>query len=288
MKPVWSTSLLAGMILWCAGDLLALAEVKSDASMEALRWAKQAEASGVARDQARFVEEIDRALQVALDAGAKTPNHRLAEAVHALMEARALGQQGNLAEGREDLQSAIVWLTRAAGLPAANPSADWSMNQRDSTSLKGQSARPGKEHPMDHFLIDIEEATIRNNNFRQVLFTASHSQLVLMSLKPGEEIGTETHHLDQFIRVEAGEGSARLNGKDYALKDGSALVIPAGTEHNVINDRKDQPLKLYTIYSPPEHKDGVVHRTKEEAEADRDDHFDGKTTALLHESPASR
>src|SRR5687768_8998721 len=100
---------------------------------------------------------------------------------------------------------------------------------------------------MDHFLIDIEEATIRNNNFRQVLFTASHSQLVLMSLKPGEEIGTETHHLDQFIRVEAGEGSARLNGKDYALKDGSALVIPAGTEHNVINDRKDQPLKLYTI-----------------------------------------
>jgi mannose-6-phosphate isomerase-like protein (cupin superfamily) len=141
---------------------------------------------------------------------------------------------------------------------------------------------------MDHFLIDIEEATIRNHNFRQVLFTASHSQLVLMSLKPGEEIGTETHHLDQFIRVEAGEGSARLNGKDYTLKDGSALVIPAGTEHNVINDRKDQPLKLYTIYSPPEHKDGVVHRTKEEAEADRDDHFDGKTTALLHESPASR
>lgn len=216
MKPVWSTSLLAGMILWCAGDVLALAEVKSDASMEALRWAKQAEASGVARDQVA------------------------------------------------------------------------SMNQRDSTSLKGQSARPGKEHPMDHFFIDIEEATIRNNNFRQVLFTATHSQLVLMSLKPGEEIGTETHHLDQFIRVEAGEGSARLNGKDYALKDGSALVIPAGTEHNVINDRKDQPLKLYTIYSPPEHKDGVVHRTKEEAEADQDDHFDGKTTASLHESPASR
>lgn len=208
--------------------------------------------------------------------------------MHVLMEARALGQQGNLAEGREDLPSAIVWLTRAARLPAATPSLDWSMNQRDSTSMKGQPARAGKEHPMDHFLIDIEEATIRNNNFRQVLFTAPHSQLVLMSLKPGEEIGTETHRLDQFIRVEAGEGSARLNGKDYALKDGSALVIPAGTEHNVINDRKDQPLKLYTIYSPPEHKDGVVHRTKQEAEADHDDHFDGKTTALLHESPASR
>lgn len=141
---------------------------------------------------------------------------------------------------------------------------------------------------MDHFLIDIEDATTRNDNFRQVLFTAPHSQLVLMSLKPGEEIGTETHHLDQFIRVEAGEGTARLNGRDYGIKDGSALVIPAGTEHNVINERRDKPLKLYTIYSPPEHKDGIVHRTKQEAKADQDDHFDGKTTAMLHESQSSR
>ena len=140
---------------------------------------------------------------------------------------------------------------------------------------------------MNHFLINIEEATSRNEHFRQVLFTASHSQLVLMSLKPGEEIGTETHHLDQFIRVEAGEGTARLRGKDYPLEDGSALVIPAGTEHNIICTGRE-PLKLYTIYSPPEHKDGIVHRTKQEAEAERDDHFDGKTTSLAQESPVSR
>ena len=141
---------------------------------------------------------------------------------------------------------------------------------------------------MDHFLINIEEATVKNDNFRKVLFTAEKSQLVLMSLQPGEEIGTETHHLDQFIRIEAGQGKAHLNSKDYRLQDGSALVIPAGTEHNVINDGKDQALKLYTIYSPPEHKDGTLHRTKADAEADREDHFDGKTTAMLQESPAAR
>lgn len=139
---------------------------------------------------------------------------------------------------------------------------------------------------MDHFLIDIEEATVKNDNFRKVLFTAEKSQLVLMSLQPGEEIGTETHDLDQFIRIEAGHGTARLNGKDYQLQDGSALVIPAGTEHNIINRGKDKALKLYTIYSPPEHKDGTVHRTKADAQADREDHYDGKTTAMLQESPA--
>jgi len=140
---------------------------------------------------------------------------------------------------------------------------------------------------MDHFLTHIEEATTKNENFRKVLFTAKHSQLVLMSLRPGEEIGTEMHHLDQFIRIEAGRGTARLNGKDYQLQDGSALVIPAGTEHNIINQGKDA-LKLYTIYSPPEHKDGTVHQTKADAQADREDHFDGKTTAMLQESPAAR
>jgi len=140
---------------------------------------------------------------------------------------------------------------------------------------------------MDHFLVDIEEATVKNDNFRKVLFTASKSQLVLMSLKPGEEIGEETHDLDQFIRVEAGRGSAYLNGKMFPVQDGSALVIPAGTKHNVVNSGQDEPLKLYTIYSPPEHKDGTVHRTKAEAEADRGDHFDGKTTAMLSEAATS-
>ena len=91
-----------------------------------------------------------------------------------------------------------------------------------------------------------EEATRANDHFRKVLFMAQHSQLVLMSLKPGEEIGRETHDLDQFIRIEAGRGAARLNGKDYPVQDGSALVIPAGTEHNIINQSGDEPLKLYT------------------------------------------
>jgi len=162
------------------------------------------------------------------------------------------------------------------------------MQERQAKTSSAVSHWQGKESSMDHFLIDIEEATKRNENFRQVLFTALHSQLVLMSLKPGEEIGTETHQLDQFIRVEAGEGIARLNGKNYPLKDGSALVIPAGTEHNIVNQGTDRPLNLYTIYSPPEHKDATVHRTKQEAEADRDDHFDGKTTAMLQGSPSSR
>lgn len=141
---------------------------------------------------------------------------------------------------------------------------------------------------MDHFLTNIEEAAVKNDNFRKVLFTAHNSQLVLMSLKPGEDIGAETHDLDQFIRVEGGRGTAQLNGKDYPIQDGSALVIPAGTRHNIINSGKDGPLQLYTIYSPPEHKDGVVHRTKQEAQADTQDHFDGKTTAMLQESSAER
>jgi mannose-6-phosphate isomerase-like protein (cupin superfamily) len=235
---------------------------------DALRFAKQAEAAGIGRDRDGFVKETDRALQAALDAGARTPSHRLAESVHALMEALALGRQGNLAAAREDLQSAMAWLSRATGAPDDN---------RETSSLP-------KERSMDHFLTDIEQAAASNEHFRKVLFTAEHSQLVLMSLKPGEEIGMEIHHLDQFIRIEAGQGTAQLNGKDYPIQDGSAVVIPAGTKHNIVNSGKQGALKLYTIYSPPEHKDGTVHRTKQEAEADRDDHFDGKTTAMLQQS----
>ena len=142
-----------------------------------------------------------------------------------------------------------------------------------------------KESPVDHYITNIEEATIKNDRFRKVLFTAEHSQLVVMSLKPGEDIGTETHQLDQFIRVEAGRGTAYLNGAEYPLEDGTAVVIPAGTEHNISNSGHEA-LKLYTIYSPPEHKDGVVHATKQDAVSDREDHFDGKTTATLQESSA--
>ena len=120
---------------------------------------------------------------------------------------------------------------------------------------------------------DIEKKTLENGYFRQVLFTGPHSQLVLMALQPGEEIGQETHPgTDQFIRVESGAGKAILNGEEIELADGSALVIPAGTQHNVVNTSFSQSLKLYTVYSPPEHPDGTVHRTKSEADAAEREH----------------
>ena len=130
---------------------------------------------------------------------------------------------------------------------------------------------------MKGYVINIEKASIDNDNFRKVLYTAPHSQLVLMSLLPGEDIGEETHTLDQFFRVEKGIGKSVLNGVEYPIEDGSAIVIPAGVKHNIINTSTEEPMKLYTIYSPPNHRDGVIHSTKEEAEADSE-HFDGKTT----------
>lgn len=130
---------------------------------------------------------------------------------------------------------------------------------------------------MKGYISNIEKETIENNNFRKVLYTAKTSQLVLMSLKPGEEIGEEVHHLDQFLRIEAGKGKAVLDGIEHEIEDGSAIVVPAGAKHNIINGM-DGEMKIYTIYSPPEHKDGVIHQAKEEAENDKEDHFDGKTT----------
>lgn len=131
---------------------------------------------------------------------------------------------------------------------------------------------------MKGYVANIEKLTEENSNFRKVLYTAKNSQLVLMSLKPNEEIGEETHTLDQFIRVEEGEGKAVLNDKAYPLEDGSAVVIPAGVKHNIINNSSEKEMKLYTIYSPPEHRDGVIHPSKEEAIADTADEFTGKTT----------
>ena len=120
---------------------------------------------------------------------------------------------------------------------------------------------------MPGYSINIEDKTLDNDNFREVLYTARHSQLVVMTLQPGDEIGLERHEgHDQFIRVEAGEGVAILDGERHALGDGSAVVIPAGSEHNVINTSRTEPLRLYTIYSPAEHPDGTVHRTKADAE----------------------
>ncbi len=131
---------------------------------------------------------------------------------------------------------------------------------------------------MKGYVINIEDATKENENFRKVLYTAKNSQLVVMSLKPGEEIGEEVHTLDQFIRIEQGKGKAVLDGVEHDIEGDYAIVIPAGTKHNVINTSDDEPMKLYTIYSPPEHRDAVVHATKEEAMADTTDEFDGKTT----------
>lgn len=118
---------------------------------------------------------------------------------------------------------------------------------------------------MHGFHIDIEKKTLENENYREVLYTAPNSQLVIMTLEPGEEIGMETHEEhDQFIRIEEGVGAAILNGEEVELKDGSALVIPAGTQHNVINTSENDKLRLYTIYTPPEHPEGTIHATKED------------------------
>lgn len=120
---------------------------------------------------------------------------------------------------------------------------------------------------MDGFHTNIEKDTLSNEFFRKVLYTTPRSQLVLMTLRAGEEIGLETHaEHDQFIRVEAGVGKAFLNDTTYDLADGSALVIPAGTKHNIVNTGSD-PMRLYTLYTPPEHPDGTIHATKAEADA---------------------
>jgi mannose-6-phosphate isomerase-like protein (cupin superfamily) len=131
---------------------------------------------------------------------------------------------------------------------------------------------------MKGFSNNIEKETLENENFRKVLYTAKHSQLVLMSLKPNEEIGMEVHEdNDQFFRFEKGQGKCVIDGNEYELKDGVVVVVPAGAQHNVINTSETEEMKLYTIYSPAHHKDGVVRATKEEAEKDSPE-FDGKTT----------
>lgn len=129
---------------------------------------------------------------------------------------------------------------------------------------------------MKGFVQDIEALTVSNGDFRRVLYTAHNCQLVLMSIPPEGEIGAEVHELDQFFRVEQGVGRAVLDDVTTAIQAGFALLIPAGTRHNIVNTGR-VPLRLYTLYSPPNHRDGVVHRTREDAEADHEQ-FDGKTT----------
>ena len=129
---------------------------------------------------------------------------------------------------------------------------------------------------MKGFIKNIEDIAVKNKDFRQVLYTARNCQLVVMALKPKEEIGMEVHKLDQFFRVEEGMGEAVLDGVRTVISAGFAVLVPAGTNHNIINTGS-APLKLYTLYAPPNHRDGVVHRTRAEAEKDNE-HFDGKTT----------
>ena len=131
---------------------------------------------------------------------------------------------------------------------------------------------------MKGFKTNIEKDTLENSKFRKVLYTGKHSQLVLMSLRPKEEIGIETHtENDQFFRFETGQGKVIIDGNEYEVGDGVAVIVPAGAKHNIINISDSKELKLYTIYSPPHHKDGIVRATKKEAEAN-DQEFDGKTT----------
>lgn len=127
---------------------------------------------------------------------------------------------------------------------------------------------------MKGYITNIEQATVENTDYRRVLYTSKHSQLVLMSLRPREEVGEEVHDLDQFIRIEAGMAKVVIDGVEHTLKEDDAVVIPEGARHNVVNTGEID-LKLYTIYSPPEHKDGTVHPTKAD---ETEEHFDGVTT----------
>ncbi|MEN9479541.1 MAG: hypothetical protein RLZZ298_936 [Pseudomonadota bacterium] len=129
---------------------------------------------------------------------------------------------------------------------------------------------------MKGYVQNIESLAVRNNKFRQVLYTVKSCQLVIMSLRPQEDIGAEIHKVDQFFRVEEGSGEALLNGVRMAIEAGFAIIVPAGINHNIINTG-NVPLKLYTIYAPPNHRDGVVHETRADAEGDKE-HFNGQTT----------
>lgn len=139
-------------------------------------------------------------------------------------------------------------------------------------------AAPAK-HAGKGYLQDIEARTLANTDFRRVLYTAKHCQLVVMALLPKEDLGEEVHQLDQFFRFEAGTGEVVLEGKSEPVREGVGVIVPAGTRHNIINTGAT-PLKLYTIYAPPNHRDGVVHHTRADADADHE-HFDLKTTEVV-------
>lgn len=141
--------------------------------------------------------------------------------------------------------------------------------------IVGHCGHCEEDKKSSEFADNIEKKTLDNKNFREVLSTNEHSQLVVMSLKPGEDIGEETHDdTDQFFRVEAGKGKFILEGgkKEIEVEDGDAVIVPAGTKHNVVNTSDSEDFKVYTIYSPPQHPDGTIHKTKEDAQKDEKEH----------------
>ncbi len=168
-----------------------------------------------------------------------------------------------------------ILLLLAAGLAAIACTEDV---DRQSGSARRESAAvtTATETKAHGFVEDIDALTTQNRDFRRVVYTSKHVQVVLMSLKPGEDIGAEVHDVDQFFRVEAGTGEVVINDRRSSVKAGSAIVVPAGARHNVINTGKDS-LQVYTLYAPPQHRDKVVHHTKADAQRDSE-HFDGTTT----------
>jgi len=172
-----------------------------------------------------------------------------------------------------------------AGFGCANPSGMSSDEKVEARSTRGDSEKKKSQGTSEQdegrssrgLVTDIEKVTEQNNDFRRVIYTASHSQLVVMALSPGQHIGAETHRdVDQFLRVEEGTGEVMLGATRRPVGPGAAIVVPAGTKHDV-RSTGDKPLKLYTVYSPPQHRDGIVHHTRADAEGDTE-HFDGKTT----------
>lgn len=154
------------------------------------------------------------------------------------------------------------------------------MKTQNIIEIARQIVSKEKEPPVDlklkGYVINIENDTVKNSDFRKVLYTGKNTQLVLMSIKPKEDIGVEVHDVDQFFRIDAGSGKVVINDIEHKVSNGFAIVVPAGARHNVINDGVED-LKLYSLYSPPHHKDKTVHKTKKDALADKE-HFDGKTT----------
>jgi mannose-6-phosphate isomerase-like protein (cupin superfamily) len=179
----------------------------------------------------------------------------------------------------EDIAAAIKTHSPEAKNAARNPHFHTGISVQNSSSPeKSGLHKTGK----NGFAANLEEETRKNTDFRRVLYTGKHSQLVLMSLKPGEDIGLETHgDVDQFFRFEEGEGIVTIDGTDHMVKNGSGVIVPCGAMHNVTNTSETGFLKLYTIYSPPEHQDKIIRKTKREA-LSSEEHFDGKTTDKYH------